>query len=71
MGTVYRAYDNRLRRAVALKVLPTEYAADPGRRERLLREARAASTLNHPNIVNVYEAGLRGGNGIRQPVFKS
>ncbi|MBS1853876.1 MAG: PD40 domain-containing protein [Acidobacteria bacterium] len=61
MGAVYRAYDSQLRRPVALKVLPPEFAADPERRQRLLREARAASALTHPNIVGVYEVGSDNG----------
>jgi eukaryotic-like serine/threonine-protein kinase len=57
MGYVYRAEDERLRREVALKVLPPFHSGDVERRRRLLREARAAAAVNHPNIATVYEVG--------------
>ena len=54
MGEVWVAEDTMLDREVALKVLPDEFAADPVRRERFEREAKAIAALNHPNIVTVY-----------------
>ncbi len=55
MGEVYRARDPRLNREVAIKVLPADRMADEDRRRRFIHEARAASALNHPNIVTVHE----------------
>ena len=57
MGAVYKAYDEKLQRVVALKMLPPEALAEDDRRRRFLREARAASALNHPHILTVYEVG--------------
>ena len=61
MAVVYRAQDLRLGRPVALKVLPPGLVADPDRKRRLIREACAASALNHPNIVTIYDIGQSDG----------
>jgi len=55
MGEVYRARDPRLGRDVAIKILPADRVTDEGRRGRFVQEARAASSLNHPHIVTIYE----------------
>jgi serine/threonine protein kinase/Tol biopolymer transport system component len=61
MGEVYRAHDSRLRRDVALKVLPAGFSADPDRLQRFEQEARSAAALNHPNILAVYDIGRHDG----------
>src|SRR3989442_9476163 len=54
MGEVYRARDTKLKRDVALKVLPEAFARDPGRMARFQREAEVLASLNHPNIAQIY-----------------
>ncbi len=61
MGEVYRARDTRLNRDVAIKVLPQAFAADAERLRRFEQEAKAASALNHPNILVIYDVGERDG----------
>ena len=61
MGEVYRARDTRLDRTVAIKVLPAHVADNPERRQRFEREARAISSLTHPNICALYDIGHQEG----------
>jgi serine/threonine-protein kinase len=68
MGEVYRARDTRLKREVALKVLPDSFAADPERLARFQREAEVLASLNHPNIAAIY--GLEEADGIRALVLE-
>src|SRR6476469_8605460 len=55
MGVVYRAFDTHLDRPVAIKLLRADVAASPERKRRFVQEAKAASALNHPNIVHIYD----------------
>ena len=55
MGVVYQAYDSRLDRMVAIKTLPPDKTSDAARKRRFVQEAKAASALNHPNIVTVHD----------------
>src|SRR2546426_3235073 len=62
MGEVYRARDTRLKRDVAIKVLPQAFAADRERLRRFEQEARSAAALNHPNIISVHDMGTADGS---------
>src|SRR5262249_28989073 len=79
MGEVYRARDTRLGREVAVKILPESFARDPDRLYRFEQETRAVATLNHPNILAIYDVGqhesvpflvaeLLEGESLRQPL---
>ena len=61
MGEVYRAKDTRLDRTVAIKILPSNLAANPELRQRFEREARAVSSLNHPHICTLFDIGHQDG----------
>lgn len=68
MGEVYRARDTRLKRDVALKILPESFAADPERLARFQREAEVLASLNHPHIAAIY--GLEDSHGVRALVME-
>ena len=68
MGEVYRARDTRLKREVAIKILPESFANDPERLARFQREAEVLASLNHPNIGGIY--GLEDGDGVRALVLE-
>jgi len=68
MGEVYRARDTRLKRDVALKILPVTFATDPDRLARFQREAEVLAALNHPNIATIY--GLEESDGVRALVME-
>src|SRR5881396_965367 len=60
MGEVYRGHDTRLGRDVAVKVLPGEFASDEGRLKRFEQEAKTLASLNHPNILSIFDTGVHG-----------
>ena len=62
MGEVYLAEDHQLGRKVAIKFLPSKFAADKEAKNRLIREARAAAKLEHPNICAIHSVGEDGNN---------
>src|SRR6266567_3677432 len=61
MGEVYRARDTRLERNVAIKILPAAFASDADRLERFQQEARILSSLNHPNLLSIFDVGQQNG----------
>ena len=63
MGQVYQATDTKLKRQVALKILPETFSADPERLARFQREAEVLASLNHPNIAAIY--GLEEAGGVK------
>ena len=68
MGEVYRAHDSRLKRDVALKILPDSFADDPDRLARFEREAQVLASLNHPNVAHIH--GLEESGGVRALVME-
>src|SRR5688572_15873663 len=68
MGEAYRAYDTKLNRDVALKVLPEDFVLDPDRLDRFTREAQVLASPNHPNIAAIY--GLEESDGRRALILE-
>src|SRR5215467_4510288 len=68
MGEVYRATDTRLKRQVAIKILPADLGADPARLARFQREAEVLASLNHPHIGSIY--GLEESDGVKALVME-
>jgi serine/threonine protein kinase len=68
MGQVYRATDTKLKRQVAIKILPPSFAADHDRLARFQREAEVLASLNHPNIAAIF--GLEDGDGVKALVME-
>jgi Tol biopolymer transport system component len=68
MGEVYRALDSRLKRSVAIKILPADFSHDPERLARFEREAQVLASLNHPNIATIY--GVEESSGVRALVME-
>ena len=68
MGEVYRARDTKLRRDVAIKILPASFASDPDRLARFQREAEVLASLNHPNIAHIH--GLEESDGLKALVME-
>ncbi len=68
MGEVYRASDRKLKREVAIKVLPEAFAQDEARMKRFEREAQVLASLNHPNVASIY--GIEESDGIRALVLE-
>src|SRR6187397_895966 len=62
MATIFRGHDSQLGRDVAIKVLRSEYGRDPAFVARFRQEAQSAAVLNHPNVVNVFDFGMEGGD---------
>ena len=62
MGEVYRARDTRLDRSVAIKILPAGFSSDADRLQRFQQEARVLSSLNHPNLLAVFDVGNQNGS---------
>src|SRR5256885_15828945 len=61
MGVVYRAFDTHLDRLVAIKILRPDATGSPERQRRFVQEAKAASALNHPNIIHIYDISSSAG----------